>query len=76
MKAREKESGSIHVKFLKKNTRRYFRHDFTYLFILEKKNEGKRGDQSRQGRRRDQRKQKMIRIYRCSNSWDVLFNIL
>ena len=50
MKAREKESGSIHVKFLKKNTRRYFRHDFTYLFILEKKNEGKRGDQREQGR--------------------------
>ena len=64
------------LSFWKKITRKYFRHDFTYLFILETRNEGKRGDQSRQGRRRDQRKQKMIRIYRCSNSWDVLFNIL
>ena len=40
------------MSFRKKISIRYFRYDFTYLFIIERINEGKREDKIEQERRK------------------------
>ena len=50
------KTGSIYNELSNKISIKYFRCDFTYLFIIEKKNEGKREDQRQQGRREKSQK--------------------